>query len=274
MTRLLFLIRVSRPIVWFFLPMVYCLGLNAADAPVTDAAILQMAILTFPMNMIGCGLNDIYDFEADRHCRRRPRIWGAVVGPGERSLVWRAAVAMTPVVLAGALFTGNGWNLAATFALVAVAWAYSVPPVRLKERPPLDSLANGFGYFLLPLTMGFSLGSDPHEMPLRYYLLALCVCGIHALAAAADYEADRAAGHRTIAVAFGRRTAAVLALATFLAALFFGGFHSPAVRVYLAVCAAAALGASAFPRERIIAAACLIIFFGFLIAAPLYVVSR
>ena len=30
--------------------------------------------------------------------------------------------------------------------------------------------------------MGYSLGRDPRTMPLRYYLLALCVCGVHALA--------------------------------------------------------------------------------------------
>ena len=123
----------------------------------------------------------------------------------------------------------------ATVSLLLVAWLYSVPPLRLKERPPLDSLANGFGYFLLPFTMGYCLNANPREMPLKYYLLALCVCGIHALATAADYDADRAAGHRTLAVKFGRRAAAAVAFATFVLALLFGDFNSVAVRVYLAV---------------------------------------
>ena len=105
---------------------------------------------------------------------------------------------MVPLVLAGALLTRNGCNIAATCGLLVVAWAYSVPPLRLKERPPLDSLANGLGFFLLPFVMGYSLGADPAAMPLKYYLLALSVCGIHALATAADYEADKAAGHRTL----------------------------------------------------------------------------
>ena len=85
-----------------------------------------------------------------------------------------------------------------------MAWVYSVPPYRLKERPPLDSLANGLGYFLLPLMMGYSMGGDPREMPARYYLLGLCVAGVHALATAADFDADRAAGHRTLAATFGK----------------------------------------------------------------------
>jgi len=79
-------------------------------------------------------------------------------------------------------------------------------------------------------------------MPLRYYLLALCVAGVHALATAADFDADRAAGHRTLAVVFGRRAAAALACAAFLAAWWLGDYQSFAVRTYLATCAVATAG--------------------------------
>ncbi|MEX2316794.1 MAG: UbiA family prenyltransferase [Pirellulales bacterium] len=271
MARLVYLIQVSRPIIWPFLPLVYVLGLHAAKAEVSAIAAVQIVLLTFPMNTIGCGLNDIFDYESDRLCRRRPKVWGTVVSDQERPLVWRAALVMTPLVLVGGLATGNAWNIAATIGLLAVAWAYSVPPVRLKERPPLDSLANGLGYFLLPLAMGYSLGADPRTMPLRYYLLALCVCGVHALAAAADYEVDRAAGHRTIAVVYGRRAAAAGAFAAFLATWLAGDFVSGIVRAYLLICAGATLVAMLAPRERPIAIACIIIFVGFLAAAPLYV---
>jgi hypothetical protein len=190
MRRILFLIRVSRPIIWFVLPTVYALGLHAAHAETSAAAIVQLLLLTFPLNVVGCGLNDIYDFESDRLSARRARIWGVVVDEKTRPLVWRTAIAMTPVILSGSLFTANVWNIAATAGLLATAWAYSVPPVRFKERPPLDSLTNGVGYFLLPFVMGYSLGENPANMPFRYYLLALCVAGIHALAAAADYDVD------------------------------------------------------------------------------------
>ena len=68
---------------------------------------------------------------------------------------------MMPLVILGSAATRNWNNFVATVSLLLVAWMYSVPPVRLKERPPLDSLANGLGYFLLPLVMGYSLGADP-----------------------------------------------------------------------------------------------------------------
>jgi 4-hydroxybenzoate polyprenyltransferase len=226
-----------------------------------------MALLTFPMNLIGCGLNDIYDYESDRRSSRRRAVWGAVVRNEDRPFVYRAAICMMPLVVLGACLTRNSDNIVATVALLLVAWLYSVPPLRLKERPPLDSLANGFGYFLLPFIMGYCLNANPREMPLKYYLLTLCVCGIHALATAADYDADRAAGHRTLAVQYGRRSAAALSCAAFVAALLFADFHGHAVRVYIAVCAIATCVAAVVPRDRTIAAACVTVFVGFIVAA-------
>jgi 4-hydroxybenzoate polyprenyltransferase len=227
--KLLFLVQVSRPIIWPVLPLVYGLGLNAAHAPLSAAAFIQMVLLTFPTNLIGCGLNDIYDYESDRRSPRRRAIWGAVVRDEDRAIVFRAALFMMPLIVLGACLTRNSHNIVATISLLLVAWLYSVPPLRLKERPPLDSLANGLGYFLLPFIMGYSLNADPRVMPLKYYLLALCVCGVHALATAADYEADRAAGHQTLAVKFGRRAAAAVAFAAFLTAWLFGDFNGIAV---------------------------------------------
>lgn len=272
-SRSLFLIQVSRPIVWPVLPLVYGLGLHAAHAELSAAAVIQMLLLTFPMNLIGCGLNDIYDYESDRRSPRRRAIWGAVVTADERPWVLRACVTMMPVVIFGGCLTRNWDNFIATVSLVLVAWLYSVPPTRLKERPPLDSLANGLGYFLLPLMMGYSLNADPRAMPLRYYLLALCVCGVHALATAADYDADKAAGHRTLAVAFGRRTAAAIACAVFVITWILGDFNSLAVITYLAVCAFVTLAAALLPQTIMISAACVTIFVGFLIAAISYIVG-
>ena len=71
--RIVFLIQVSRPIIWPVLPLVYYLGMHAADAPMYTTAIVQMLLLTFPMNLIGCGLNDIFDYESDRRSPRRTR---------------------------------------------------------------------------------------------------------------------------------------------------------------------------------------------------------
>jgi 4-hydroxybenzoate polyprenyltransferase len=270
-SKLLFLVQVSRPIIWPVLPLVYALGLNASHAPLSAVTIVQMLLLTFPMNLVGCGLNDIYDYESDRRSARRRAVWGAVVRSEDRPLVWRASLWMVPMIIIGACLTRNSDNVVATVSLLLVAWLYSVPPLRLKERPPLDSLANGFGYFLLPFVMGYSLNANPREMPLKYYLLALCVCGVHSLATAADYEADRAAGHHTLAVKFGRRAAAGVAFAAFVLAWKFGDFNGVAVRTYIAICATVSLVATILPRNIAITGACVTIFAGFVVAAICHV---
>lgn len=268
--RLLFLVQVSRPILWPVLPLLYAFGLHAAHAKWTPIAIAQALLLTFPMSLIGCGLNDIYDYESDKRSGRRRAVWGVVVTPAERPLVFHACAAMIPLVILGACLTRNRDNFMATVSLVVMAWIYSVPPYRLKERPPLDSIANGLGYFLLPLMMGYSLAIDPQEMPLKYYLLALCVAGVHALATAADVEPDRAAGHRTFAVLFGPRTAATFACATFALTSYIGGFTSVTVRLYLPFCAAMSFLAVLFPRHAVIVAANAAIYGGFIVAAMCY----
>ena len=106
-SQLLFLIQVSRPIVWPVLPLVYALGLHAAHAELNAIAIAQMLLLTFPMNLIGCGLNDIYDYESDRRSTRRRAIWGAVVTAEDRPFVFHACVAMMPLVILGGCCTRN-----------------------------------------------------------------------------------------------------------------------------------------------------------------------
>lgn len=273
MSRMLYLIQVSRPIIWPVLPLVYGLGLHAAHVTVGWAAILQSIVLTFPMNLVGCGLNDIYDFESDVRSSRRRAIWGAVVLIDDRSVVFRAISFAVPVIIFAACLTRNWNNIVATVSLVLIAWFYSVPPVRLKERPPLDSIANGLGYFLLPFVMGFSLNADPREMPLKFYLLAVCVCGVHALATAADYQADQDAGHRTLAVVFGRRTAAVVSCAAFLVAWLVGDYNDVCVRAYLAVSTVATAIAALFPVDRWINAACVVILAGFMIAAVCHLIA-
>jgi 4-hydroxybenzoate polyprenyltransferase len=267
MGRLVFLIQVSRPIVWPVLPLVYALGMQAAHVSLNAIAIAQLVLLTFPMNLIGCGLNDLYDVDADQRSPRRRAIWGAVIRPEDRSFLFQACVAMMPLVVFGGCISRNWDNFVTTVTLVLVAWLYSVPPTRLKERPPLDSLANGIGYFLMPFSMGYSLGADIRTIPTRYYFLTLCVCGVHALASAVDYESDRAAGHRTIAVVAGRRSAAAFAFAAFLITWLFVEFQTPAVRIYIALCMLVTLIAALIPRDRVILGACITIFGGFLIAA-------
>lgn len=97
--------------------------------------------------------------------------------------------------------------------VVLFGWQYSAPPLRLKERPFLDSCSNGAIVWLVwalgYTSQGLSLCGSSNGLGARKgLLLAFCATGIHALGAAADIEADALAGQQTIATFAGVRGAA------------------------------------------------------------------
>ena len=111
--------------------------------------------------------------------------------------------------------------------LAFLSYFYSAPPLRFKERPPLDSFANDVGYFFLPFLLGFSFSfsfggsiSNNFDVWVDIILITFCVLGFHAFTSIADYTADKKAGYKTFATVFGKRSANFNALLTFIITLF------------------------------------------------------
>jgi 4-hydroxybenzoate polyprenyltransferase len=117
----------------------------------------------------------------------------------------------------------GGW-LGAVFALstaafLVLAWAYSVPPVRLKNRPGADLLANAVGVGVIPLLAGWSLARPLGSFPRWFIVQALLVAAaLYVPTTLVDYEADRAAGEQTLATRLGRRRAYLVGWLAWLAA--------------------------------------------------------
>eukprot|EP00928_Gymnodinium_smaydae_P061637 TRINITY_DN45678_c0_g1_i1.p1 TRINITY_DN45678_c0_g1~~TRINITY_DN45678_c0_g1_i1.p1 ORF type:complete len:433 (+),score=32.91 TRINITY_DN45678_c0_g1_i1:61-1359(+) len=104
-----------------------------------------------------------------------------------------------------------------TNALIIVVQAllsclYNVPPLRLKERPPIDLMLNALGY---PLIYMFGI-SNPFQLvkflpyqgvapalALRYVIIARNVGLMQLVNNIKDYEADKQAGHKTFLVVYG-----------------------------------------------------------------------
>jgi 4-hydroxybenzoate polyprenyltransferase len=175
-------------------------------------------IVAFTLNiglcpLVGLGVNDVYDYETDRRNPRKlvDKFEGSVLDPVHQKDVLVAAYISTIILLSTSLATQSRDNIIATTLLVFILWQYSSPPLRIKEIPILDSLSNGCLLFLTWF-FGFSLyGSSFSEVPLKAIMMSFCVVGGHALAAMADFEADAAAGLRTIATVVGKRPAAIFA---------------------------------------------------------------
>lgn len=233
MNKLHALLKVSRPVVWVVCPLIFARGFMASGAELGIVALFQAVLLTFPISLIGYGINDIYDYDSDRLNRRKGGMEGARLAVKNRRLVKNASVYAAVALMISSLMTFNYLNVASMAALILLAYFYSAPPVRMKERPPFDSISNGLGYYFLPFVLGASFGSV--DIPVRIFFIAFFVMGIHAFSTVMDYTVDRRVGQKTFAVVFGKRAASLFSIMTVATALLFAGVGKITF-AYMAAC--------------------------------------
>lgn len=241
------LVIISRPIFWPVLVLSFLIGvafgpglgaLLSTEQPVMTAIIwIELLALTLPLCIIAFGVNDIYDIASDEKNPRKGRLEGAVLRKHEKKILLYAILASAALLLtvaaAATIATGSALNILAMIGLISLLVAYSAPPLRLKERPPLDSIANGM-LWLGPFLLGHSFGAWDSGAVRKASILCIAVAATHMYAALVDYTPDKRAGHRTFAVAAGPRTTAIAASVLLIITIALGGF-SYAVRALLAL---------------------------------------
>lgn len=246
--KIALLIRTSRLPGWIVGPFVFFALLPLHVDRFAPLPVLQLILLSFPFCVFLYGINDAYDYESDRINPRRKRKSQQPLEPEERKLVKQASAIAFVLLVLSSVITLNPTNMLGMFLLLFSSYYYSAPPIRFKERPPLDSVVNGIIYLLGPALLARSYGGNILEVPLRVYLMALSVMGVHAFSTVMDYTPDKQAGQRTFAVVLGKRTAAFAALAAFTVTRFFGdlGIYG---NDYLEFCIASSLLLFIFPSE-------------------------
>jgi 4-hydroxybenzoate polyprenyltransferase len=151
-------------------------------------------------------INDAYDLSGDKVNPRKSEA-PLVRGLATPAFARRAAKAFAGAALVGAA-TINLTFLALVAAFLALAWAYSVPPLRLKTRPGADLAVNALGVGVLAVLAGWSaarpLGAFPWIVLPQGLLVATAV---YVPSTLVDEAADRASGFLTFATALGREHA-------------------------------------------------------------------
>lgn len=167
------------------------------------------------------GVNDVYDIDSDTGNLRKTNSWthGTALSVCDIRFVLLAAKLLTGLVILLALpaSASSPWVLGYTAAFLCLAWTYSTPPLRLKERPIIDSLSNGLMCWLF-WASGYifsgertlTLYNDPSATNGR--LVFLYASALHSLAAVEDAKADASANQRTIVTTFGERFALLFSL--------------------------------------------------------------
>jgi 4-hydroxybenzoate polyprenyltransferase len=245
-------IRASRPFSWPNTALPFLATALLAGRP-NAAVVLGALYFTLPYNLLLYGVNDLFDYASDRgNPRKGGLIEGGLVPSQERrGLLVLVLATNLPLLLALGWLGGPAG--AAVLALTAIAaLAYSAPPLRLKERPGLDSATSAL-HFVLPAVCGGLLAGAPLPSLPGRFLLAFFVWGMasHALGAIQDVEFDSAAGMGSIATRLGAGPAAALAGSLYLAAgLITASAAGLALWAGLVVLPYAALAALALRRPR------------------------
>ncbi len=266
------IVKVSRPIAWLVLPVIFIMGMLLSGAKFTFLPLLQIVLLSFPYCIILYGINDVYDYESDKRNVRKGSIQGVVLESKYHSLIKRASFLSAVVVFLSSLVTLNLLNIIIMSIALFLAYAYSAPPLRLKTKPPLDSITNG-AYFIVPFLLGASFGKFPSHLLIKIVWVTISVMGVHAFSTIMDYTSDKEAGEKTFAILFGKRTAAVVPFIIFFSELLFAGFGLPVLNYYLLFCASLTLIESFFPSEKLATFFFKLIFLGFFITAAIFLIQ-
>ena len=195
------LIKISRPRFWVYITGPFLIGVLAAS-PVSNwlLIILLGLYFTFPANLLIYGVNDIFDYETDKHNPKK-EAYETLVKPKEQKLLWRwIAISNAPFLVLLPFLGNNGrWGIAG-FLFFSVF--YSMPPIRAKVRPLLDSIFNVL--YIFPGIVGYAVIT--RSLPSLYLCMAAvfwCMA-MHAYSAVPDIQADKKAKINTIATQLGK----------------------------------------------------------------------
>jgi 4-hydroxybenzoate polyprenyltransferase len=229
--KFLRLIQVSRPYSWIVGIGMLLAGLKLGNGAFDFWSVLYILSVTFPLSIVLFAINDVYDYESDqKNPRKKQSVMGAALKKTELDFVKKSFFAASAFLVFMSLLTLKIWNIIATTLLIFFSYAYSAPPVRLKEIPVLESLSNAVIIYFIVI-LGYTLNEVPWNITYKAYYLLLLVFGYHIFSTIMDYDADKKAGHMTFAVRFGKRLSAFLALLVGIAAYFLGNFETPEVRL-------------------------------------------
>lgn len=206
-------VELYKPITWFAPMWAFGCGVVSAGGLLGDHALI-VAVGVLLAGPLVCGtsqaVNDWYDRHVDAINEPR-RVIPSGRMPGDWAL--RLAVATTVLSLAVAAMLGP-WVLVGAALGLALAWAYSAPPARLKRNGWVGNAAVGLCYEGLPwFVAAAAVAGQFPGWPLVVVALAYSI-GAHGIMTLNDFksvEGDRRMGVDSLPVLLGSAAAARLA---------------------------------------------------------------
>lgn len=203
-----------KPITWFPPMWAFACGVVASGVPLAQVWWLALVGVVLAGPLV-CATSQAVNDWFDRHVDainepNRPIPSGRI--PGRWGL--RIAVFWTAVSLAVATLLGP-WGFGAAVVGLALAWAYSAPPLRLKKNGWWGALACGLSYETLAWATGAAvMAGGAMPAPASLMLALLYGLGAHGIMTLNDFKAiagDRQMGIRSLPVQLGAQRAALVA---------------------------------------------------------------
>ncbi|MFE5671392.1 prenyltransferase [Agromyces sp. NPDC056523] len=212
----------SRPISWINTAFPFAAAYVLTTGEVDALLVVGTLFFLIPYNLLMYGINDVFDYESDLRNPRKGGAEGALLDPSlHRAVVWAGVLTSAPLLIAMLWLAGTGepWSWVVLAVSLFAVFAYSVPGLRFKERPLLDSITSST-HFVSPAVYGLAVAGAEFTWPLVALLAAFFCWGMasHAFGAVQDVVPDRAAGIASVATAFGAAATVRLALGLWAAA--------------------------------------------------------
>lgn len=194
----------SRPISWVNTAYPFAAGYLVAGGSVSPIWAIGVIYFLLPYNLMLYGVNDIFDYESDLQNPRKKGLEGIVLQKSfHRLMGWAVLVLNIPFILYLCLQGTTASNIV-LLVVIFMVLAYSLPKLRFKERPFLDSITSAL-HFVGPMLYGLVLvGWQASYWP---YVIAFFAWGMasHAFGAVQDIVPDRKAGIGSIGTVIGAR---------------------------------------------------------------------
>jgi 4-hydroxybenzoate polyprenyltransferase len=213
------LLIASRPVSWINTAYPFAAAYLLTTRQIDATLVIGTLFFLVPYNLAMYGINDVFDYESDLRNPRKGGAHGAVLDRRmHRVTLWAAGLLCLPFV-AYLLVVGSPASWLVLAASLFFVVFYSAPPLRLKERPFLDSATSSI-HFFSPAVYALVLVGATWTLPLAALIVAFALWGVasHAFGAVQDVVADREAGIASIATARGARWTVRFALACYVAA--------------------------------------------------------
>lgn len=206
-------LELFKPVTWFPPVWAFLCGVVASGAPMSGKwgfAALGLLLAGPMVCATSQAVNDWFDRHVDAiNEPHRPIPSGRI--PGRLGL-YIAIFWSFASLLVGA--TLGAWGFAATVMALALAWAYSAPPLRLKLNGWWGNLACGLSYESLPwITAAAVISGGAPALPVIVMAL-LYGLGAHGIMTLNDFksiEGDTRTGVRSLPVQLGAERAALVA---------------------------------------------------------------